>query len=219
MARIDEHKKALALRKSGMSYSQISNILKINKSTLSGWLKDLPLSKERVLELRAHNPVRIARYQETMRKKRTTRRDDVYESVCKDMQGGKMSKEIYAGFYLYWAEGTKSAPCTVALTNSDPSMIIFFIAWLTKLGVSRSDMKVKLHLYSDMDISASITFWSQKIGIPKTQFYKPYIKETTSISKIYKGMFAHGTCSVVYHNRDVYEYVLAVIKYLQEKSI
>ena len=219
MVRINEKKKALALRKSGMSYAQISQALKINKSTLSGWLKDFPLSKDRVLELRAHNPVRIARYQETMRKKRTARQYNVYERACKDMRGGKMSKEIYAGFYLYWAEGTKSAPCTVALTNSDPSMILFFISWLTELGVSRSGMKVKLHLYTDMDIPASVAFWSAKLKIPKTQFYKPYIKETTSKSKTYKGMFAHGTCTVIYHNRDTYEYVLAVIKYLQEKSI
>jgi hypothetical protein len=98
-------------------------------------------------------------------------------------------------------------------------MIIFFISWLTKLGVSRARMKVKLHLYTDMDIKKSIAFWSAKLGMPKTQFYKPYIKETTAVSKTYKGMFAHGTCTVIYHNRDTYEYVMAVIKYLQEKSI
>jgi len=51
MARIQDREKAIALRKQEMSYSQIKKVLGVSKSTLSYWLKDFPLSKERVEEL------------------------------------------------------------------------------------------------------------------------------------------------------------------------
>jgi hypothetical protein len=154
-----------------------------------------------------------------MRKKRGMRQAEVYKRVCADFRNNKLPKEVYAGFYLYWAEGTKSAPCTVALTNSDPSMLVFFVSWLTSQAVPRTSLRIKLHLYADMNTKQSIEFWSSKLSIPSTQFYKPYIKAARSDSKTYKGMFGYGTCTVIYHNRDMYEYVMAVIKYLQEKSI
>ncbi len=51
MAKIKEREKAIELRKKGMSYSQIREKLGTPKSTLSNWLKDHPLSKERIREL------------------------------------------------------------------------------------------------------------------------------------------------------------------------
>ena len=68
MARLVEREKALALRKQEMSYSQIKEILSVSKSTLSGWLKDFPLSKKRINALRGKNEKRIERYRETRRK-------------------------------------------------------------------------------------------------------------------------------------------------------
>jgi hypothetical protein len=62
-----------------MSYSQIKQAIGVSKSTLSGWLKDYPLSKERIDELRGKSERRIERYRETMRKKREKRLLDIYE--------------------------------------------------------------------------------------------------------------------------------------------
>ena len=54
MTRIIEREKVIKLRKQGKTYNEIKVLLGIPKSTLSGWLKDLPLSKRqiRVLEKR-----------------------------------------------------------------------------------------------------------------------------------------------------------------------
>lgn len=43
---------AIELRQNELSYSEIRKQLGIAKSTLSYWLRDFPLTKERVLELR-----------------------------------------------------------------------------------------------------------------------------------------------------------------------
>ncbi|MCX6713082.1 MAG: helix-turn-helix domain containing protein, partial [Candidatus Vogelbacteria bacterium] len=69
MARILVKQKAVKLRLEGKSYSEIKNLLGISKSTLSGWLEDYPLSKERIKELRDWNPRRIENFRNTMRNK------------------------------------------------------------------------------------------------------------------------------------------------------
>ena len=65
MARKIDKQKAIAMRKKGMSYSQIKDKIKVSKSTLSGWLSDMPLSEKRIRELRADSPIRIERYRNT----------------------------------------------------------------------------------------------------------------------------------------------------------
>ena len=70
MARFRDHAKALILRKQGKSYSQIKTILKVSKSTLSLWLRDYPLSRQRIRELRDWSEQRIEKCRETKRKKK-----------------------------------------------------------------------------------------------------------------------------------------------------
>jgi len=77
MARFKDREKAIILRKQGMSYSQIKKILKVGKSTLSTWLKDYPLSKQRIRELRDWSEQRIERCRETKRKKKEKRLKDL----------------------------------------------------------------------------------------------------------------------------------------------
>ena len=79
---------------------------------------------------------------------------------------------------LYWGEGTKCRMDSLEITNSDPSVIKFFIYWLTKiLSVPRNKIKIQLHLYSDMNIKKEIKYWSDMLKIPREQFNRPYIKK------------------------------------------
>ena len=65
MARKEDKQKAITMRKKGMSYSQIKEKLNVSKSTLSGWLYNMPLSEKRIRELQADSPVRIEKYRNT----------------------------------------------------------------------------------------------------------------------------------------------------------
>ena len=68
--RIDKNK-AIKMRESGMSYSQIKAELGVSKSTLSLWLRDLPLSDTRLRELRDFNQVRIEKTRLKKQQKRS----------------------------------------------------------------------------------------------------------------------------------------------------
>ena len=59
MAHTELKTKAITMRLSGMSYSQIKEVVPVSKSTLSVWLENYPLSQERIRELRDLSPKRI----------------------------------------------------------------------------------------------------------------------------------------------------------------
>ena len=140
----------------------------------------------------------------------------MHKEVSRDIETSQ-NVNFVTGFYLYWGEGTKTAEYTISLTNSDPSMVRCFVEWVELLGIRRRDLKLKLHIYSDQKEEKLKDFWSEVTGVSKENFYKTYRKETRSDRKTNKGMFPHGTCVIVYSNRDVYEYVLEGIRYLRNK--
>ncbi len=216
MARYEDKSKAITLRKRGMSYSQIKEVLGVGKGTLSAWLKDMPLSEQRIKELRAFSPMRIERCRNTKLKKKQNRLDAVFRNVSEDI-GTLSERELFlAGLFLYWGEGWKSTNATTALTNTNPKMLILFLRWLKLIGVDKSLVKVRLDLYVDMDIKKQVTFWAKELSLSTSQFTKPYIKKSRRSDITYKTGFGHGTCSVMFGNRDVHEYVLAGVRRLSE---
>ena len=122
MTRIKEKNKAIQLRKKGLSYSQIKTELGISKSTLSGWLYNMPLSEKRIKELNSDNPMRIERYRNTMLKKREGRLEKVFNNVSKNI--GKLNNRelLLAGLFLYWGEGGKVSKYMTTFSNTDSEM-------------------------------------------------------------------------------------------------
>ena len=219
MARLTDHNKAIALRLKGMSYTEIKEKLGISKSTLHYWLKDYPLSDERIRSLRDWNAQRIERFRATMQKKRDTRMDDVYAQAQKRV--GPLSKRefLLAGLFLYWAEGSKTSPSTVALTNTDPAMLLFFARWLEDcFDVPKKRMLVKLHLYSDMDIPKQTNFWLRTLGLKSSALRRVYVKKSDSTKRLnYKGRFGQGTCSILVYDRDLYEFIISGVSVLRSR--
>jgi predicted transcriptional regulator len=217
MARVKDKEIALVLRKQGKSYSEIKAKLGISKSTLSGWLHDHPLSKDDLVRLRDKNPIRIEKCRETKRKKREVRLNGVKERVMHDLTIKTSESYFLSGFFLYWGEGGKTKPYTVTMSNTDPSVVIFFLGWLEQLGWDRKNVKVRIHLYSDMDKTREQKYWEKVLALPETCFQKPYIKKTFQSSITYKTKQRHGTCNVIVNNRDLSEYILMGIEVLQER--
>ncbi len=215
MARIKDKSKAIELRRKGMSYSQIKAKLGVSKSTLSDWLSGMPLSEERIIQLRAKNPMRIERYRNTMKNKRENRWAEVYKKVAKDI--GKLNKrEMYiAGLFLYWGEGGKTERFSLSFSNTDPAMMIFMLKWMKEgLKIKEKDMHVKIHLYKDMDIEEYENFWARTLKISRRIFERPYIKESNLKDLSYKTGFGKGTCNIRVYNRDKTEQIMQGLKYI-----
>lgn len=218
-ARYKDREIAIKMRLAGESYSIIKSKLGVSKSSLSFWLRDYPLAPERLREIRDRSPRRIESFRNTMRLKREARLNIIYQKVKNDLSFINDKILLLAGFFLYWAEGTKTNNGTVSFANTDPSMIKFFISWMNMLGVRTSDLKVRLHLYSDMSVRKYVTYWSKELGIPLQNFKKPYIKKSRLEDIMYKGGHGHGTCNVQLGNKPLYDYILMGIKCLRENQV
>lgn len=217
MSRIKERELAIQLRKDGNSYSQIKKALGISKSTLSDWLKNYPLSKERIKELRGKNERQIERFRETMRGKREKRLKEVYLQQKEKLLPLNDRELLLAGILLYWGEGSKYKMTFLGVSNTDPAIINFFIRWLDKsFEVPREKIKIQLQLYNDMDINTEIQYWSNILKIPTEQFNKPYIKKTSSQRINHKGSFGHGTCLARVNSVPLAEKMHMSIKVISE---
>ncbi len=195
--------KAIDLRlKQQLSYSEIRKRLGVSKSTLSYWLSEYPLSKEKILELRRlgwkKGETAREKYRLTMRQKRTELDKFVYDNKYKLIEDSLSKQNFYvAGLMLYLAEGAKRKNSTIVLANTDPSLIGFFIKWMGEfLSIPRVSIKIQLHLYENMDIEFEKEYWCKQLAIKKTQFYKPSIRKLRKNSFSYESTHRHGTCSV-----------------------
>lgn len=207
-ALVQKQLEAIKLRQRGNSYSQIKSLLGVSKSTLSLWLRSYPLSEERIRELRDFNSQRIERYRNTMRHKHDIKMQAVYGQEKQKLLPLSKRELYLAGLLLYWGEGGKTKHYEISLSNTNPELVKFFFLWLIHvLQVPKDKIVVRLHLYNDMNASIETEFWGQLLGLPPTQFKRPYIKKTTLRGLTYKG-FGHGTCNLIvrgggYHNKVI----------------
>lgn len=214
MTRSLEKSKAIALRKEGKSYSQIKRELKVSKSTLGVWLVNMPLSSKRIKELRNNSEERIENYRNTMKRKKESRLEKVYEIIKADIPTLSKREIILSGLFLYWGEGEKSLSPSVSLSNTDPSMLTFYMRWLKALDVPLEKVRVVLHLYADMEQGRFIEFWSKTLGLPKSCFRKPYIKKSNLVDLTYKNGFGYGTCMIKYGSQELKNRIMMSLKYL-----
>lgn len=216
MARRKDRAIAVRMRLEGCSYSQIKQKLNLSKSTLSNWLSDYPLSSERIKELRDRNPQRIENYINTMRKKREKRMDEVYQKAKNKLMSFNRREVFIAGLFLYWGEGAKTMNSTTSLSNTDPTMIKFFLRWLSLFRIPIKKITLSLHLYSDMDKNKSINFWLKELKLPKSSLRTVAIKKSKLSDLTYKRGFGHGTCHIRVYNRDLTEYIFMGLKYIKD---
>lgn len=169
-------KQAIYLRKKGLSYGEISQKIKIAKSTLSLWLKNVPLPVEAKKRLYTKQILILSKGPQSQKERRKREIENIIKKASKEIPP-KISVLTLKlmGACLYWAEGSKEK--LLILTNSDPTLILFFVHWVKKLfGIPPQKLKAKLNIYPQQNEKKIKKFWSELTGIPLKNFGKTYIK-------------------------------------------
>jgi hypothetical protein len=217
MTKILLKRKVVELRKQGKSYSDILKVVKVSKSSLSLWLKDIPLTKEQKDILTNRRKRAVETYRITMKLKHQAKLDSYYNNQAEKLLPLSDKELMIAGLFLYSGEGNKVSRCSLNITNTDPSVIKFSLYWITKsLKVDIKKIHIKLHLYSDMDINEHTNFWVKELKISKDMFKKPYIKHSKRSDIDQKG-YGHGTCGIWVHDTILKENVMMAIKAITDK--
>jgi len=200
-----------------LGYASITKLVPVSKSTLSSWLKNYPLSEERITELRRqnlkNNDAKIESYIRSKRLIREKKFDKNYEKHLKTFKKVSKQSRFVAGLMLYLAEGSKKDYYHISIANTDPSVIRFFMKWMKEfMDVLASSFKVQLHLYLNMDIEKEAKFWSSVLGINSKQFYKHQIRKLQKSSFTYRESFRHGTCQIYFSSSEKKRELMSAIK-------
>jgi len=186
--------KAIELRKKGLSYGEIKKNVNVAKSTLSLWLKTVPLTPEQRKRFYTARILNLVRGRSSQRERRKREIAKIIGEAKKEIQL-PLSLETYQllGAVLYWAEGKKTKH--FAITNSDPHFVIFMVRWFKKIfGVNPQDLKAQLNIYPQQNELELKKFWSQLTDIPLENFGKSFVKPPNKGYK--KNNLYYGTIEV-----------------------
>jgi hypothetical protein len=169
---------AVALRKQGKSYKEILLSVKVSKSTLSVWFKDLPGSAETTQTLIEKNTKISTKRLLVVNTLRRKQLDDLYTEAEKQATGEfpKLLSEMLfvAGLNIYWGEGDKLFKNgMVRVSNVDRGLQKVFIKFLHEIcGVPVQNIRIGILLYPDLKPGVVENYWSNTLDIPREQFFK-----------------------------------------------
>lgn len=181
---------AIALRKQGLSYSEILEQIPVAKSTLSLWLRDVGLAKQQAQRLTERKRVAGLRGGQARKDARIKITEEIISAAVKDI-GSISQRELFLiGVALYWAEGSKEKEHRVGsgvkFSNSDPNMIRLFLRWLTDIcEVNKADIYFDLTIHENHThrVSDVIKIWARHTGYPPEDFTHVYFKKNNVMTK------------------------------------
>jgi transposase len=180
-AKDDLRERARELRAQGLDYEEIAGALRVSKSSVSLWVRDLPrparLSYE---ECRKRAAEGAHRYWAAERPMREAARAVAREAAAAQIGALTDREVVIAGAIAYWCEGTKNKPGRradrVVFVNSDPALILFFLRFLEATGTSRDDAIFRVYIHESANVAASQQFWLEVTGASPDQFRTPALK-------------------------------------------
>lgn len=218
--------RAIKYRLQGKTYTEISKLLGLSKSTLSFWLKDLILGKKakQNIELKYK-----AGYTKGLLKKskQQSERARKQHSITKKQTAktiGKLSNRelLILGAGLYWGEGYKKSKMVnnvektvhqLSLSNSDPILIRGYIQFLYRVcNVPKSKIRASIRMYKNQNEFDILKYWCKVTGLSKQQFTKPYIGVSkSSLGKKPFNTLPYGTIRIDVYNTDLFYKVIGWI--------
>lgn len=194
-----EREQAIALRRQGLSYSEIRRRVPVSKSSLSVWLRSVGLlewQQQRLSEKKlaaAGSGGRKRHDQRVLRTKRTI------EQALSEGQQYLQTKDIdwLTGVVLYWAEGSKPKPWNhaeqLSFTNMDATTILIMRRWLERYCAARpTDISYALYIHVGADIRGAQEFWLSKLEIDSEQLRTYFKKHNPSPRRQNVGREYHG---------------------------
>ena len=214
--RLEDKVHAQDLRRKGLSYREILQVISVSKGTMSLWCRDIQLTQKqqrRLLEkkqfgqrkgsLVAANNKRQARIERTL-KIREAARKTVGELNSRD--------KFFTGIALYAAEGNKSDG-KAGFSNSDPKLIKFMMDWfLTFAKVPMEKMRGAIWLHEGLSEKNSKKFWSDLVNLPPNQFHKTYIAKVKNNSKkVRKNIHQYGVFQIRFSDSAIHRKIMGWI--------
>jgi predicted transcriptional regulator len=172
---------ARSLREQGFDLEEIATKLGVAKSSVSHWVRDVPLHERLSYEeCRKRAAEGVRRYWEAERTVRNAHRQSVSAAAAAEIGDLSTRELLIAGAIAYWCEGAKRKEHRsverVSFINSDPWLIGLYLRFLDAAGMTRSRLIYRLYIHETGDLEKASQFWLRVTGADPSQFRKPTLK-------------------------------------------
>jgi len=213
MAKTDliRKEKVRAMRRAGHSINEIVEATGTNKTTVSVWLRDLPLTDEQRAALARENPRWANAYQggQANRRKGLTARKAAQES---GREQARLADLLHRkGCILYWAEGAKQKSA-VHIINSDPDVVLFFTRFLRDaLHVKSEAITIYVHCNTqdELEHTRIKQYWLGLLDLPDLCFKKIILKQGSKFTHTQDDV---GLCTVMVRNTHLVMHIFGAIQ-------
>lgn len=179
-ALVQEKNQAILLRKNGMSYRDILKQVQVAKSSLSLWLKDLPLTtaEKYALKKRKNSNITHGRIKAAgVLSGRRLERESVWLEEARDVFKMHVNNPFFhTGIVLYWAEGSKRTN-QWSFINSDEEMNETMLFWLESYcSIDRNTLRYRLYIHKLYAHENCEAWWQNKLCVDSSRFSKTTYK-------------------------------------------
>ena len=192
-----DKERAIKMRKSGKSYSEIVASLRVPKSTLSGWFADLDWSQELKQKLQKSTQVEHTIRLKELNKLRGANLKQAYEEARKEARTEfeelKYNPLFIAGIMLYWGEGDKLTNYSTKITNTDPHLIRLYVFFLENVcRVPKEKIRAHVLIYPDLNEETCRLYWASRAHMDLSRFTKCTVIRGKATTR----PLAYGVCMV-----------------------
>lgn len=197
---LSKKRKAVRYRLLGMSLREIENALKIPRSTLNGWFKDVKISEENKIILKEKWVKALYKAREkaviwhnNIKQERIIYAQNEAKTFLDKLNYSDNTILELSLAMIYIGEGYKKN--YFGIGNSDPKILLFFINSIEKLyNIKRDKLRCDLNLRADQDINNTKKYWSKILNIPLKNFKCASKDMRTVGSKTFDNY--HGVCQL-----------------------
>jgi hypothetical protein len=217
--KLKQKAQAIRLRKQGNSINEIAEKVRVSKSSVSLWVRDITLSgvaKKRIEARLSKGQIasQKAKYEQTALREQFARQRA--QQILIDAAFNHNEIKLLCAL-IYYCEGTKNVSKGVNFTNSDPGLMALFLGLFRQsYELDERKFRVCVHLHSYHDRDKQLKFWSKTSNIPLAQFIKPYQKLH---SGLYKKEGYQGCVSVRYGDVRIARELKAIALECMDKGL
>lgn len=154
-------KKAIQLRvEKKLTIDEIAERLSLSKTTIYYWVNHIEIPRKPAQGFRTEDQIRGTK---AMQARYTRAREAAYRRGLAEFE--TLSEDLtFRDFVcMYIGEGSKRDRNTVAICNSDPTVVVLGNKWIRQEGKNKIRYSVQYH--ADQDLEQIVAFWSQLLGV------------------------------------------------------
>lgn len=206
------------LRRLGLSYGEIMELIPVKKSTLATWCRDVTLTPEQIEAIKERRPptpgTRVAGVGRNTQWKRHAEIKEIKAQATREAEHLIDDPLWLAGVTLYWGEGFKTQN-QLGMANSDPHALRLFMKWADRFH-EPTGFRAKLNIHADNDEPTAREWWAAELHLDIENFNKSFIKPDGTGHR--KNHLAHGVCLVSKRRcADAFHATMAWIEFLQDR--